>query len=30
LHATAKGHGMQLGKLKWRGSFMELRAASGA
>ena len=30
LHATAKGHGMQLGKLKWRGRFMELRAASGA
>lgn len=30
LHATAGDHGMQLGKLKWRGSFMELRAASGA
>jgi cyclopropane fatty-acyl-phospholipid synthase-like methyltransferase len=30
LRATAGDHGMQLGKLKWRGSFMELRAASGA
>jgi cyclopropane fatty-acyl-phospholipid synthase-like methyltransferase len=30
LHATAKDHGMRLGKLKWRGRFMELRAASGA
>jgi hypothetical protein len=30
LHATARDHGMQLGKLKWRGSFMELRATSGA
>ncbi len=29
LHAAAKGHGMQLGKLKWRGRFMELRAAGG-
>jgi hypothetical protein len=27
LHATAKGHGMQLGKLKWRGGFMELHCA---
>jgi hypothetical protein len=24
-----KDHGMQLGKLKWRGRFMELRAAGG-
>jgi cyclopropane fatty-acyl-phospholipid synthase-like methyltransferase len=30
LHGTAEDHGMQLGRLKWRGSFMELRAASGA
>jgi hypothetical protein len=29
LHATAKDHGMQLGKLKWSGRFMELRAAGG-
>ena len=30
LHATARDHGMQLGKLKWRGSFMELRARQAA
>lgn len=27
LHAAAEGQGMQLGRLKWRGSFMELHCA---
>jgi hypothetical protein len=30
LHAAAKGHGMQLDRLKRKGTIMELRSAKGA